>query len=232
MADTSLTWIQKHERVVICLFVIIPVLYLGNRYFDGQSAAADARNQAAQQVLQAQKEANAQTAQQVQAAQAQYQVLVGQMNDQNARLTAQITTLSQALAARQKQDAALPLPDLALRQKALLNISSGVTATPTGLLVSPSASVQTVQALEQLPVLKQSLADETTLADNRAKVLDSSQALVLDLTKQVSGLNLQLTDSTNACKLQVAAVKKSRWKYFKMGAITGFVGGLFVGHKL
>ena len=231
MADTP-SFLTTHKHLIICLFVIIPVLYLGNRYFDGQSAAADARNQAAQQVLQAQKEANAQTATQVAAAQAQYQALADKLSTQNASLVTQIASLSQALAARQKQDAALALPDLALRQKALLNISSGITAAPTGLLVSPSASVQTVQALEQLPVLKQSLADETALADNRAKVLDSSQALVLDLTRQVSGLNLQLTDSTNACKLQVAAVKKSRWKYFKMGAITGFVGGLFVGHKL
>jgi len=231
MADTP-SFLTTHKHLIICLFVIIPVLYLGNRYFDGQSAAANARNQAAQQVLQAQKEANAQTATQVAAAQAQYQVLVGQLNDQNARLTAQITTLSQALTARQKQDAALALPDLALRQEALLNISSGITAAPTGLLVSPSASVQTVQALEQLPVLKQSVVDETALAANKDKQLDGQNDVVVELNKEVAGLNLHLVDAGKACQTQVAAVKKSRWRYFKAGAVAGFIAGFVTGHRL
>lgn len=228
----EIQFLKSHERLILILVGLIVLVFLGNKFLNHQSDAADARAQAAQSVLEAQKKANDQTAVQVAQAQAQFQAVLGQTTAQNAKLTGEILQLSQALAARQKVDAALPLPDLALRWQSLINVPSGITASAGGLNVNPSASVQTVQALESLPVLKQSLADETTVADNRAKALDSQTQVVVGLQSQVSGLSLQLTDADKACKTQVAAVKKSRWKWFKMGAVSGFVGGLIVGHKI
>jgi hypothetical protein len=223
--DKYITFFKAHERALLILGALAVILLLGNHYLDSASAAADARNQAAQSVLQAQKDANAQTAAQVQAAQEQYQALAQQLNAQNAKLLGQIASLSQALAARQKVDAALPLPDLALRWQALLNVPSGIAATPAGLNVSPSVSVQTVQALESLPVIKQQLADETTLAGNKDKQLDSQNALVVGLQSQVSGLNLQLVDTGKACDARVAAInanaRKSKRNWFIRGAAVG-----------
>jgi hypothetical protein len=226
-------WLKTHERLLACVLIVALVLFLGNKWLNNSAAEADARAQAAQSVLEAQKKANDQTAAQVAQAQAQFQVLIGQVNSQNAKLTGEILQLSQALAARQKVDAALPLPDLALRQEALLGVSTGIQAAPGGLLVSPSASVQTVQALEQLPVLKQSLADETTVADNRAKALDSQTQVVVGLQSQVSGLSLQIGDGQKVCDARLAAVKADARKGKRNWFLRGLaVGGAAVGYAL
>jgi len=83
-----------------------------------------------------------------------------------------------------------------------------------------------------LPVLQKQLSDETQVADNRSKALDSSQAIMVGLQSQVSGLQLQFTDQTKQCDARVAVAKKSKWKYFKAGAVVGFVTGVLTGHYL
>lgn len=230
MAETQ-TWLQKHEKPVIYALILAVVLFLGNKFLNSESAKADARNQAAQQTLAAQKEANDKLAAQNQQAAAEYQVVLGQLNTQNAKLLTQITSLSQSLAARQKQDAGLTTTELAARHQTLIG-NSGVNYTENGYLLTPPAELQTVQELESLPVIKQQLSDETSLAGNKDKALTSSESLVTNLNQQIAGLDLQLTDSSKACDTRVAAVKKSRWKYFKMGLVTGFLGGAYVGHKI
>jgi hypothetical protein len=231
MADTQ-TWIQKHEKPVIYTLVLAVVLFLGNKYLNYESARADARNQAAQQTLATQKEANDKLAVQNQEAQQQYQSLLGQLNAQNAKLTAEMVTLGQSLAARQKQDSVLPAPDLALRHEALLGISSGVSSTENGFIVSSPAEIQTVQNLESLPVARQQLADETTLATDKDKQITSLGGVVNGLNTQIAGLNSQLVDSGAACKAEVAVARKSRWKWFKAGAVVGFAAGVLTGRYL
>jgi hypothetical protein len=233
MLDNYIKFFKVHERALI-VFALLGVTLIGiNKYFDRASKETDARLQAAQATLAAQKEADDKLATQNQAAQAQYQVLIGQVNAQNARLSGEILQLSQSLAARQKQDAALPLPELATRWETILSLPpSTITSTENGLNVSSDGARATVSSLESLPVLKQQLADETTVADNRARGVDSAQSLVVGLNQQVSGLNLQLVDSGKACDARVAAVKKSRWKWFKWGFVSGFLSGAYVGHKI
>ena len=232
MADVTLTWVQKHEKPVICALILAVLLFLGNKFLNSESAKADARDKAAQQTLAAQKEANDKLAVQNQEAASQYQVILGQLNTQNAKLLTQITSLSQSLVARQKQDAALTLPELALRHQALLGVSAGVSSTENGFLVSSPVETQTVQQLESLPVIKQQLSDETTLAGNKDKQITGLNGIITGLNGEVTGLGLQLTDTSKACDTRVAAVKKSRWKWFKYGLITGFLGGAYVGHKI
>lgn len=231
MADTTLSWLQKHEKPVIYTLILAVVLFLGNKFLNSEAAKADARNQAAQQTLAAQKEANDRLAVQNQRAAAQYQVVLGQINAQNQRLTAEMLTLSQTLAARQKQDAGLTTTELAARHESLIGIS-GVNYTENGYLLSSPAELQTVQQLESLPVARQQLADQTAISGNKDKQIAGLNDIVTGLNSQVTGLGLQLTDSSKACDTRVAAVKKSRWKYFKIGLVTGFLGGAYVGHKI
>lgn len=232
MADIPLTWLQKHERIIICVFVLAALLVITNAYFNYASKSADARNQAAQQTLAAQKEANDKLAAQTQQAAAQYQVLLGQLNAQNQKLTAEMLQLSQTLAARQKQDAGLSTTELAARHESLIG-TTGVQYSENGYLLSPPAELQTVQELESLPVLKTELADETSLADNKSKALDSCQSLVVDLGKQVVGLQTQAVDSDKAHKTELAAVKadarKSKKNWFVRGVA---VGGAVVAYVL
>jgi len=231
--DNYIKFFRVHERTILVLALLGVTLFSVNKYIDYESAKADARLQAANQTLAVQKEANDKLAVQNQQAQAQYQVLLGQINAQNARLSAEMLQLSQTLAARQKQDAALPMPELANRWENLLSLpTDSIISTVNGLQVSPDGARATVTSLESLPVLQKQLSDETQVADNRSKALDSSQAIVVGLQSQVSGLQLQFTDQTKQCDARVAVAKKSKWKYFKAGAVVGFVTGVLTGHYL
>lgn len=233
MLDNYIKFFRVHERTILVLALLGVTLFSVNKYIDYESAKADARLQAANQTLAVQKEANDKLAVQNQQAQAQYQVLLGQINAQNARLSAEMLQLSQTLAARQKQDAALPMPELANRWENLLSLpTDSIISTVNGLQVSPDGARATVTSLESLPVLQKQLSDETQVADNRSKALDSSQAIVVGLQSQVSGLQLQFTDQTKQCDARVAVAKKSKWKYFKAGAVVGFVTGVLTGHYL
>lgn len=233
MLDNYIKFFRVHERTILVLALLGVTLFSVNKYIDYESAKADARLQATNQTLAVQKEANDKLAVQNQQAQAQYQVLLGQINAQNARLSAEMLQLSQTLAARQKQDAALPMPELANRWENLLSLpTDSIISTVNGLQVSPDGARATVTSLESLPVLQKQLSDETQVADNRSKALDSSQAIVVGLQSQVSGLQLQFTDQTKQCDARVAVAKKSKWKYFKAGAVVGFVTGVLTGHYL
>lgn len=232
MLESYIKFAKAHEKLLLIILFFGVVGYLGNKYLNYSAARADARNNAAQQTLAAQKEVNAQLAVQNAAAQKQYEALETQLAAQNQRLTAEMLTLSQTLATQQKRDSALPAPELALRHEALLGVSSGVASTENGFQVSPPVEIQTVQSLESLPVLQKQLTDETAVADNRSKQLDSSTTLVVGLNQQISGLNLQLTDSSKACDAKLADIKanarKSKRNWFIRGlgvgaAIAGYI---------
>ena len=232
MLDNYIKWFKSHERILAVLIITGVVIFLGNKYLDKSYDSAVARSQAAQQTLAAQKEVNAQLAQQNALAQQQYQNLVGQLNAQNQRLTAEMLTLSQTLAARQKTDQALPAPELALRHQALLGVSTGVASTENGFLVSPPVEIQTVQSLESLPVITAQLSDETQIASDKDKQITSLGGVVNGLNSQVAGLNSQLIDAGRACQAEIAVAKKSRWKYFKAGSVVGYIAGVLTGKYL
>ncbi len=231
MLDNYIKLAKAHERLLIVLSLFGVFLFLGNKYLNASYDAAVAREKSAEQTLQAQKEQNDKLVAQNQQAAAQYQVLLGQVTADNKKLTAEMLQLSQTLAARQKQDAALPLPELASRWEFLIG-TSGISSTGNGLQASPDASRATVQNLESLPVIKQQLADETVLAGDKDKQITSLGGVVDGLNTEVAGLNSQLVDSSKACKAEIAVARKSRWKWFKFGFVTGFVGGLATGHYL
>jgi hypothetical protein len=231
MLDNYLKWFKAHERLAIVLIVAGVLLFVGNKYLNTSYDAAVAREKSAEQTLTTQKEANDKLAAQNQQAVAQYQVLLGQVTADNKRLTSEISQLSQTLAARQKTDAALPMPDLAARWEFLIG-TSGISSTENGLLSSPSASRATVSSLESLPVLRQQLSDETEISSGKDKQITSMNVVVTGLSDQINGLNVQLTDSAKACQAQVAVARKSKWRWFKFGFVTGFVGGVAAGHYL
>ena len=142
-----------------------------------------------------------------------------------------VTLLLSLLKARQVQDNALPLPDLGARWSTLLNLPpAAIVATPDNkLTLTSDASHATVNALEQLPVLTNQLSLATAN-------LAGCQQVTAQQDKVIAGLNTQLTDTNTARaadqKAAKAAQKKAWLKGFKWGAIAGFVGGLFVAHKI
>jgi len=161
---------------------------------------------------------------------------------ENAALVAQVTASNAALAkaatARDAQtktqqitDQTLPLPALGQRWETLVHLQPlDITPTADGALrVSDVGSRATVTQLELIPGLQADLAGETTVAAGDEKVIAGQ-------TTQIAGLNLQLVDAANVCKDELATekakAKRSAFRWFKVGVVAGFVGGLFVGHSI
>jgi hypothetical protein len=155
-----------------------------------------------------------------------------------AQLRSQIAAETAALKNRTAQDNALPLPDLGTRWSTLLNLGAGqIVVTPDNkLALTPDASHATVNELEKVPVLTQELTQTTT-------DLTGCRTLVGKQQDMITGLNNQITDSGAAltaekaareadAKLAAAKQKKSWLNGFKVGAIVGFVAGVFAGHTI
>ena len=237
MAKNDLSWLQKHERIVIVALVLLVGGFLGNKALNYDASLKDAKVAALTQVVAQDKQNVAAIALQAATAQQQYQVTLDAITKQNVALEASVAQESTILAQRQVADKALPLPALAQRLEVLVPAAQGgVTATTSGMSLSSAASYGVVNVLEQVPVLTNQLASETQVAQNNADLVNKSQAVSADLALEVGGLNKSLTDQTAQCKAEVAAEKvktKKAWRNgFKWGAITGFIGGIFVGQKI
>ena len=230
-AQISLTWIQKHERILAVIIIVAMLIFLGNKYLDKSYDASVAREQAANAVLKDQASKNADIQKSVDGLQQQYATLLAGVQKQNATLTAAIAARNQTATAQQKTDADLSLQDLATRQQTLAG-TTGIASTSDGLTESPAAAIAVTQQLELLPVLKQDNTDLQTISGDKDKQLTSITAVVNGQNDQISGLKTQLVDSQKSCEAQVAVARKSKWKYFKAGAVVGFIGGVLVGHRL
>lgn len=228
-------WLKAHERLLIVAMLLGSSLWIGNRVINWRAAKDQQTAAVAVAQLDQQKNINAQQAAQSAALQAQYQQMLDTLAKQNATLAAAVSARNTELAKQQQQDASLTTPELVTRWQQLIPAGT-LTVEPNGVTVDPVAAHATVAQLEQVPVLEQNLSDETQIADNRQKEVDSANTTISALNMQVSGLNAQSKDQEVACKAQIAQVqaesRKGKVKWFKIGFVTGFVSGLWVGHKI
>jgi hypothetical protein len=231
MLDTYIKWLKAHERLVIVLSLLAVTGYLGNKYLDKRYDAAVARGQSANSVLKDQVSKNNEIQKNVDNLQQQYQQLLAGVQKQNAALVAAVAARNQTAAVQQKADADLTLPALAARQQTLA-ATTGINYTENGLLESPAAAIAVTQSLELLPVLKQDNQDLQEVSGNKDKQIVSLNGVVTGLDGQVDGLKLQLVDAGKSCDARVSVARKSRWKFFKAGAVVGFVAGVLTGHYL
>jgi multidrug efflux pump subunit AcrA (membrane-fusion protein) len=225
-AQTGLTWLQKHERLFLALMVTLAIVFLGNKWLSKVAANDQAKAIAAQQVLTQQQATDRQLAIQVQQSTAQYQALITTLSQENAQLASAIQNRTVVLQQQQATDKTLTLPALGNRWSDLAQLQPGdLTATDSGITVTPQAARSTVVQLEQVPVLTQNLKDETAVANNRQTELTKANDLIGGLNQQVTGLNLTLTDKDKACKTEITSVKATSRK----GKMQWFLRGLAVG---
>lgn len=233
-AQAGLSWIQRHERILIVALVLGAGSWLGNHYLDNAAAAAKLKADATQQVLAQQVEKNAQLAQQSQAAAAQYQATLSAIAQQNAQLAAAMSNRTIVLQQQQAVDKTLPLPELGQRWSGLLGLAVGsLSANTGGITATPDAARATVAELEQVPVLQANLKDTQKQVQNGQEELSKANVLIGDQQAQVAGLNIEIKDQTKACDARVSSVKadaaKSKRNWFLRGAA---VGGAVVGYAL
>jgi hypothetical protein len=206
--QSGLTWIQRHERILIVALVLTFGSWFGNHWLNIKAAADNRAAIIAEKQLDDQKAKDAQLAAQLAQLGQQYQVALRQLSAQNAQLTAAMTNRTVVLRQQQATDKTLPLPDLGKRWSDLADVpTTDITASTSGFTVSDTAARATVEKLESVPVLTQNLKDETTIADNRQSELDKANGLITGLNNQVTNLNMTIADDDKACTSKVSAVK-------------------------
>lgn len=235
--STELSWFKKHETLILGVGVLLVVLILGNKYVNYDAARTETKAKDAEQVLQLAKQHDDDLKSFMQTQTDQYRQLVTQLQAQNAELVSSIQSRNQALQKQQQQDTKLPLPDLGKRWQQILNLpDGGVQTSGNGLLVNPESATTTVVALEEVPVLRTDLAEGKKLVSNQASQISSLTALNSGYLSQIDGLNGTITKQDEACKAEIKAeqakTRKAFVRGFKWGAVIGFVGGIFTGHRI
>lgn len=236
MAKTELSWLQKHERIVIVALVLMVGGVLGNKWLNYDSAQKDAKVVALTALVAQDKQNVANLTLQAAQAQATYQTTLDAITKQNASLAQANAQELASLAKNQAVDKTLPLPELGARIESLApGAAGGITATTNGLVMSDTASRSVANTLEQVPVLVDELKNETQVAANNKAALDAAGTVIVDKTAQIGGLNTLLLAQQKHEDAAIAAEKdktKKAWRNgFKWGAITGFIGGVFIMHK-
>ncbi len=245
------TFLLDHERLILVLIAAI-VLWFG--YGKYAQIRLDHDNAALQQqklVVAAQVQQNAALAVQAQkdavqaaADKAALQAITDKVTAQNQQLTAANVALAAAVTKQQKADAALPVPDLVNRwaQLAPGTNFTGAIGSGNNVTVTPSNALATVQALEQIKPLKDSLANETQKFDNDETIIGSQNKSIFDLNgsittlnASVAGKNKLIVDNTKQCvdekKVMTDEFRKSKRHWFVAGFITGFVSHVFLASK-
>jgi len=225
-------WLRAHERLIMLALVLAVGAFGISKYFDVNAARNDAKYVAAEQAVVEAKANSAALALQASQTASQYQALITALAVQNASLSASMAQRTASSAAQRATDAKLPVPALISRWNDLAG--TNITVSGDSALVSVQDARKTVDLIEQVPVLTQNLSDQTKIAGNYQSELEKSDLLAAALNSQITGLNIQLTDQTNACTAQVKAVKaaghKNSVKWFERGFGLGFIAGIFAGH--
>jgi hypothetical protein len=227
-------WLKAHEKLIMLALVLAVGTFGLSKYFDADAAKKDAKYVAAQQIAVNDQKNSAALALQTAQVTQQYQALVQALATQNAALNSSIAQRTALGNAQRTADATLPIPGLVARWTALIPTVTP-TVTSNGVTVNEQGVRDTVSQLELVPILQGNLADMTKISGNYQREVEKSDVVANDLQSQVTGLQLQLADTLRADAAQLAAVKadarKGKIKWFKIGFLSGFLGGLYAGHS-
>lgn len=232
----GLTWLQKHERIVIAFMVLLVGGWLGNKWIDHSAAKDKIAVVADKQDLKDQKVEDKNLANQSQVANAQYQQTVAALTKANAALADAIVARDSALKKQQNADWSMPVPQLASRWQSLVIMKpDALTVGDHSLTITEEGGRQTVSVLEQVPVLTQNLQAQTTIATNKQQELDKANVSIGALTNQVAGLNVEIgkankmyNDDTSLLK---ADARKGKRNWFVAGVAIGAGVAAYFIHK-
>jgi hypothetical protein len=234
MLDTYIKWFQSHERILI-IALVLGVSYVGyGKWLDKAAIDSVSKAAVAQQVAAVQHDADVKIA----AAVAQQTALFNQESlAHEHEMAVLVAAVASRDAASNQQIAAVTQPKTLPQAVADLNAAYKL---PTPLTVEEAGSIPTAD-IQSFTVAK--IEADTAKADLEnvqqelaSAVYDGDQArnLIGSLTTQVSGLETELTTQATASKAEIAAVKaaarKSKFGWFKAGAVVGFVAGFLAGH--
>lgn len=211
----ELTWLQKHERLIIVVLVLALGGWLGNKWMN-QSA------ENAKSALAVQQAASAAAASQADLAAKTYQAAIDAMSRQNVALAASQQARNTTLVKQQTVTATLPPDTVVTMWKGLIpGINQGnIVPTPQGgYTVDGGPAIETVNQLEEVPVLRANLSDETALAGNTQTALNSCSTLV-------ETQKTEIAQDKKTCDAQVTSLKADARKSKRNWFIAGFISGI------
>lgn len=152
--------------------------------------------------------------------QQQTQARIAELTATVAQLQSKQQVRNSQLATQQKTDESLAPTDLADRWEKLVP-DSKVLPTPSGYILDSASGLETIQSLEQLPVLTANLADETQIANSFQSEYKLEQSAHISDNETCK---VQLATDATVLKSVKADARKSKWKWFIAGVVTGFIG--------
>jgi hypothetical protein len=223
----TLSWLQKHEKIVIVLLVVLLGVWGFQKYADQRAVAAETKAAVAESVKAAADRAAAQNAVTVQQVTQQYQTIIQTQTAQIQALMQQQAARDAAAIAQQKTDATLPSKALAQRMAAQANIAPvDITVLGDDIRLTRPGALAVVQTMEQIPVLQANLKDETAVAKSTQTELDQANSVIGVQKTQITDLNNKNVADSKACQAEIAVVKakarKDALKWFaRGGAVVG-----------
>lgn len=230
------TWLQRHERLVLMAMILLTAGWGFNSWVNHSADVANQRAAVAQQIAEVQRESDAKVA----AAVAQQTAL---FNQAQARYEQEIASLVDAVASRDaasnKQVKQVQTSNTTEQAVADLNQAYGVEL-PSPLTVAQAVNIPLpdLQAFSTAAIERDTavadLHDTKTQLDATKTQLDSAVSLTGSLQQQVTGLQVEIKKNDTAAKQELSAcqatARKGKLKWFKIGFVTGFIGGLVTGH--
>lgn len=210
---SDLNYLKHH---IILLIIVVGLAFGGIYGVESLVANHDIATQSKYELILKQQE------QQTSTLEANWQVVESQLLTQNSRLTQEMASANKNLAVQIQKNATLTAQEAAKQ----IQISTGsqpaeVTANGDNVVLDLLTARKVSDALVTLPVVQTELVDTTQQLKNTQTILTNTQADVVQQKQLVA-------DEITSCKAQIAVVKaqarKSKFKWFITGVVTGFIG--------
>ena len=196
----ALSWLQKHERIIIVALILLVGGWGYSKYADASASKAEARATVAEQTLAAQKAQDTQLAATVTQLTQQYQQLTSTLAAQNTTFALALAQRQAAVAQTQANDAALGLPALANKLQTLGNAPAGtVTTQGDSVNLTHPGAVAVVQTLDTLQGLNADLTDTRALLGATQAAKAAGDKVIDAQATEITGLNTAAVDQDKAC---------------------------------
>lgn len=221
---SDLNYLKHH---IILLVIVVGLAFGGIYTVESLVAKHDIANASRYSlILKQQEQQTASLSAQIKNDEANSQRIEMQLFAQNTQLTQEMSVANRNLAVQIQKNASLTAEQAASQIAA--STQGIASASGNSVILDLLTARKVSDALITLPVVQTELIDTTKQLKNTQTILTNTQTDVTQQKALVTGLQSQLVDETQSCKAQIAVVKakarKSKFKWFLAGVVTGFIG--------
>jgi len=211
--------------VVLSLAALV---FLGRHWLNKHYDLASQEVTSTTQTLLNQKKVNDDNEKKYTDLQQEMQTVIAALQQQNSQLAQQAASAYQQAINQKSLDEKLSNQQLANRIEQLSN-QKNVQSTDQGVQLNHDQSVGVTQQLEDVPMLKTQLGAERIINANNLKQIAGITDELNQCNQLNTGLKTQLQDQKKADEAELKKAKiaslRSKFKWFGVGFITGFITG-------